>query len=754
MLTAIRKPASQRTLHLLVGAALAALIVLAGLMLSLPRWGRGVDVGAELPAPFNGEGPGYFNYFGFHEAELARQASQRAFRWTSDERATITFPYVLRQGPLTLELALCGCRGQRAPAQVLINGGLAATLELGDAWRAYRIAVPPRAHPDYGVMVELRAPLWETADGRRVGLAVDEIALRQVGRAPFSGALSLLLAALCAALLWRSPAKALIVAACWAAGNALYQPQMLPREALVCALVLGAALLLWAASPNLLAAAANGLLACWLALAPQLLGHWLIDDAFISFRYAQNWVRGEGPVFNAGERVEGYTNFLWTALVAGALRLGLDPLVATLVATLALSFVILTLTYRLALRVATPAWAWAALPLLALSKPFLLYTAQGSGMETALFTALLLAAMLAFAHRRWALAGALTALAMLTRPDGAILAGVYGACVAWGVYRGELPARSLRYIAVAGALFAPYFAWRWLYYGYPLPNTFYVKVGGGSGQLARGALYLWEFARKYLLALSAAGGAIAAAWALRRGKAGYGKLDLWPPALFAGAFLAYVVAVGGDWMYGYRFFVPVLPTLAVLSVAGAAALVSGRARVRGLAYAGLLALALVAALRIPDESDSGGVALAPGDTVRFVRRYRAAGLLVGALTAPDASVAVEAAGALPFYADRPTVDMLGLNDAYIAHLPAAPGGSGVAGHEKIAPAYVLGRRPAIIPYYAARPYLTERPEFAANYRLREFFGPEGGGIKLFVRSDIVLRPDTATSCADCANAAR
>src|SRR3954470_13240280 len=40
---------------------------------------------------------------------------------------------------------------------------------------------------------------------------------------------------------------------------------------------------------------------------------WLSDDAFISFRYARNWVTGKGLVYNAGERVEGYTNFLWTA---------------------------------------------------------------------------------------------------------------------------------------------------------------------------------------------------------------------------------------------------------------------------------------------------------------------------------------------------------------------------------------------------------------------------------------------------------
>ena len=44
------------------------------------------------------------------------------------------------------------------------------------------------------------------------------------------------------------------------------------------------------------------------------LGTDAVDDAYISFRYAQNAIRGYGLVFNPGERVEGFTNFLWTAM--------------------------------------------------------------------------------------------------------------------------------------------------------------------------------------------------------------------------------------------------------------------------------------------------------------------------------------------------------------------------------------------------------------------------------------------------------
>ena len=51
----------------------------------------------------------------------------------------------------------------------------------------------------------------------------------------------------------------------------------------------------------------------------------LQDDAYISFRYARNAALGHGLVYNPGEPVEGYTNFLWTALFIPVELLGLDP---------------------------------------------------------------------------------------------------------------------------------------------------------------------------------------------------------------------------------------------------------------------------------------------------------------------------------------------------------------------------------------------------------------------------------------------
>jgi hypothetical protein len=48
------------------------------------------------------------------------------------------------------------------------------------------------------------------------------------------------------------------------------------------------------------------------------------EDAYITFRYSKNFAEGTGPVFNPGERVEGYSNPVWMAGIAGASLPGLD----------------------------------------------------------------------------------------------------------------------------------------------------------------------------------------------------------------------------------------------------------------------------------------------------------------------------------------------------------------------------------------------------------------------------------------------
>ena len=79
---------------------------------------------------------------------------------------------------------------------------------------------------------------------------------------------------------------------------------------------------------------------------------WTEDDAFISFRYSQNLARGEGLVFNPGERIEGYSNLAWVLLGAAASRAGRDLEHEAKVVGLAAGIVALLLSWLLARRVA------------------------------------------------------------------------------------------------------------------------------------------------------------------------------------------------------------------------------------------------------------------------------------------------------------------------------------------------------------------------------------------------------------------
>src|SRR5207249_2428041 len=75
-----------------------------------------------------------------------------------------------------------------------------------------------------------------------------------------------------------------------------------------------------------------------------------VDDSFISYRFAHNWAQGLGPVYQPGDRVEGYTSFLWVALLALCGRLGLDPETASKAIGLVSAAAVLPVVYLLARR--------------------------------------------------------------------------------------------------------------------------------------------------------------------------------------------------------------------------------------------------------------------------------------------------------------------------------------------------------------------------------------------------------------------
>ena len=234
----------------------------------------------------------------------------------------------------------------------------------------------------------------------------------------------------------------------------------------------------------------------WLALLGWLasVSWFLTDDAFISFRYARNLLEGHGLVFNVGERVEGYSNFLWTVELAAIWGIfGVRPEHAA--PWLSVAFTAGTIAALLWWTLRTPGLpyrrltAWIALGLVCSSATFAVWT-SGGGLETRQFTFFIVLAVVCLAlysRNRWGLLAASLSLAAaaLTRPEGPLIAAI---CFGWYAVQSMADARQLRpdwrsidwrgmayLIAPCAILIAAHFLLRYAYYGEWLPNTYYAK---------------------------------------------------------------------------------------------------------------------------------------------------------------------------------------------------------------------------------------------------------------------------------------
>jgi arabinofuranosyltransferase len=460
--------------------------------------------------------------------------------------------------------------------------------------------------------------------------------------------------------------------------------------------------------------------------ASHLMFNRLYDDTHITLRYAQNLADGFGLRFNPGERpVEGYTNFLLTVVLAGAAKLGLPLMLTDKVISITAAVAVVIATYWLSGLVLPDApGLLRALPsiVMAFCGWFAYYAAIG--LETHLFALLVTVAACLVLTRRWPWASAVFALAYLTRPEGAGLWAVTLSWLVWTWVRGsgfgeEVHYREPRtanpeprtiasfawpFVLLAGA----HEAFRLAYYRSPLPNTFYDKVGTAAQQVRRGIDYLFHSIPQLhpvtLIALLLLLVLLPSA-AVRSAAARY-------LVLLVAAFVGYIVLVGGDFI-GPRFFFHIFPLIIVAAVAGMRALLGPfgrgvgrllRQRGDGGAWQGSGGAAL-AAVSVAMIAAWLFAPLLPPDTfmkervsnthMRVVTGLTALGEYLRDTAPPGSTLAIDAAGVVPFISRLPTLDMLGLSDYHIAHTVKATG-DGLPGHEKTDPAYVLAQRPTYI----------------------------------------------------------
>jgi len=435
--------------------------------------------------------------------------------------------------------------------------------------------------------------------------------------------------------------------------------------------------------------------------------NFVTDDAYISFVYSRNLAEHGELSFNLGQPVEGYTNFLWTVVLGLLMLAGLPPELTSRVLGTACGVATLYVVFRAMERGLGRKSVWAVLPalLLACSSGFACWSS--GGLETQLFTlecAVALDAVVAAETEPRALrrAGIALAVAAMTRPEGLLVAAMLGLArfvcnivsrrgflgIGWPELRGA---------AWFLALWGPWFAWRYLYYGWPFPNTYYVKAYGpwarpdmAHEMWQNGLYYVWTWLEQTKL-LYVAPIALVGLAAVRARTPRF-ALGL-SCALLAAAYIPYAISVGGDFMGLHRFIMPMFVVAAIALVLGLewlCSLLPPSARVAvGVALSILLVLGFAAtqALLTYHSVEWGNFANDRGiDTPAFLTVYtedRAAigRAMEGCFKDDDFSI-LGGAGAQPYYGRMRGIDVFGLVSDRVAH--EEPRIRARAGHTKFA----------------------------------------------------------------------
>ena len=423
----------------------------------------------------------------------------------------------------------------------------------------------------------------------------------------------------------------------------------------------------------------------------------VFDDAFISLRYAQRLLEGHGLTWTEGPPVEGYSNLLWVLGCALLGAVGVDLLDTPVI--LGVGSAIATIA---AMVYAFPPHAWsksvpafAGAMFIALAGPIAIWAV--AGLEGCLVGALLACSLVLLRPvvdgdaDGWKSAlrpGIPLALLCLTRPDGPLLVVIIctfllvqarsRSAVGRAIAVGALPA-----LATLGQL-----AFRLTYYGDWLPNTARAKVAFTAARVESGTQCV--------------------------ATAGLSSYALWVPAILA-LYVAWrdaqrrprillMVTLVVAWTtyaativcqpYGYRMLIPSYVLLAFL-VAEALDWIQERGRAANV-VAWLATLALLFSFGRSQQADKNIILRQQSKPPVVVKAASVGNTLREAFAERNPLVAVDAAGAIPFYSGLRSLDMLGLADAHIARHRGESFGQGEQGHELGDGAYVLSREPDII----------------------------------------------------------
>lgn len=434
----------------------------------------------------------------------------------------------------------------------------------------------------------------------------------------------------------------------------------------------------------------------------------VIDDAFITYRYAEHWAAGYGPVWNIGDApVEGYTCPLYVGVLAAARwawqvdiptfsqQVGIITGWATLLALFVIAWWLIGLPYA---AIVTSAVA---------VEPSMAVWAVG-GMETTPYALLLVlsagALALVVQSPAWwpALALCCVLLAEM-RTEGlvftlaVILAYPHRATVKCGI--------------IVGIVLAAHTALRWWYYGALVPLSLVVKQAPFAQE---------DLLREFLLRLPVHLGLVLIAVCTVR----QGHVMLRYGVCATALLLAVLVHVDPVMARFDRYVLPIVPLVCLMAGMGLAAIGE-----RTESFAVPVALLFLAAIvlnepRRTDALRASLVARIASDSAAIDRQIRMGRWLAAHVADRSTLVAASDCGVLPYYSDLPVLDLAGLNDAHLAR-------------DRGDMAYLTARNPGLL-VFEDTPATLGGQRLLASGRYVEVPLTGFGNVHLYQRSDLPL----------------
>lgn len=489
----------------------------------------------------------------------------------------------------------------------------------------------------------------------------------------------------------------------------------------------------------------------------------IVDDAYIFFRYAENIVNGHGFVWNIGEQpIEGYTSFLYLVVLIFAKFLSLDLELFSIIfgiitSTLTLYFSFLIYQHLHSNKNGAILENIITVILIALSPAFLYWSV--AGMETSFYSMLLLLTIYSFLKfpdlsreiskgkvlkedRNYLTGltlfkGVLFGLLCVTRLEAVLfflLALYYLMKQENSFIKIRINKSVVLFTLGFTIIFAAYFIWRWSYFGYFLPNTFYAKTGGGLQQITGGFLYVLKSLRLFY----------GLGWIplvfvmfffkknMFTGKAGF-------VLSFALISLATTILIGGDHFNYGRFVLPVFPLLFVVFLPALNRMLSVQIKYLNIKpfyrVAAILIFLIITLIVKPVykqvisgfqnllESKKEILAVYDESTEEEIIDWQHGWVIMGKalkqIADKDDYIAAVPIGAIGYYSKVNIIDMVGIVDPVIAHEKFSSNlvKKWTPGHTKGNGKYILSRKPE---YIQLTDYLTRSPLEKPHKRSMQF----------------------------------